>query len=116
VLLVTRWLLNEVGGLEKMDRINRQKAATLYTAVDQSDGFYQGRVQVVDRSLMNVTFNLPNADLEKRFIVEALTAGLSGLNGHRAIGGIRATIYNALSQHAVESLVDCMAQFQLKHG
>jgi len=112
VLLVTRWLLNEIGGVAKMGELNQQKAALLYRLLDTSDGFYRGRADVQDRSLMNVAFNLENSDLEQRFLAEALAAGFSGLAGHRAIGGIRASIYNALTLPAVEELAGFMDDFQ----
>jgi phosphoserine aminotransferase len=114
VLLVTRWLLAEVGGLEAMAAINRAKAALLYGMLDDSDGFYRGRAAVADRSLMNVSFNLPTPELDRQFQEEARLAGLSGLGGHRAIGGIRASIYNALTLQAVERLVGFMEDFR-KH-
>ena len=112
VLLVTRWLLNEIGGVAKMGELNQQKAALLYRFLDSSDGFYRGRADVQDRSLMNVAFTLANPDLEQHFLAEALAAGLSGLAGHRAIGGIRASIYNALTLPAVEELAGFMDDFQ----
>lgn len=112
VLLVTRWLLDEIGGLANMDAINRRKAGVLYGLLDESDGFYRARAQAGDRSLMNVVFNLGSPDLEKRFIAEALAAGFSGLDGHRAIGGIRASIYNGLTLAAVEDLAAFMQDFQ----
>jgi phosphoserine aminotransferase len=112
VLLVTRWLLDEIGGLAAMAGINRAKAALLYGALDDSDGFYRGRAAVADRSLMNVTYNLPTQELDCQFLEAARLAGLSGLGGHRAIGGIRASIYNALTLAAVERLVELMADFR----
>lgn len=112
VLLVTRWLLGEIGGLERMAEINRGKAALLYGALDDSDGFYRGRAARADRSLMNVSFTLPTPALEQQFLEQARLAGLSGLGGHRAIGGIRASLYNALSLPAVERLVAFMADFR----
>ena len=116
VLLVTRWLLDEIGGLAKMDAINRSKAAVLYQLLDESDGFYRGRAEAKDRSLMNVAFNLASPELEKRFIGEALAAGFSGLEGHRAIGGIRASIYNGLTLAAVEELAGFMEDFRRRNG
>lgn len=112
VLLVTRWLLADIGGVAAMDAINRRKAELLYSVLDGSNGFYAGRVEVRDRSLMNVTFNLPTPDLEKRFLAEAEGAGFSGLAGHRAIGGVRASLYNALTLAAVEKLADFMEEFR----
>ena len=112
VLLITRWLLNEIGGLSHMAEINRNKAELLYSLLDSSHGFYQGRAETKDRSLMNVAFNLSNAELEKRFLVEAEAAGFSGLAGHRSTGGIRASIYNGMTLSAVEQLVGFMSEFQ----
>ena len=112
VLLVTRWLMNEIGGIERMAEINRRKADRLYGVVDGSDGFYRGRAAAQDRSLMNVSFNLPTPELEARFLAEALAAGFSGLAGHRAIGGMRASIYNAMTLAAVDELAGFMEEFQ----
>ena len=114
-LLVTRWILQKVGGLEQMDAINRQKAAKMYQFLDASDGFYRGRAAHGDRSLMNVVFSLPTPELESRFLAESGLAGFSGLGGHRAIGGVRASIYNAMSIPAVEQLLGFMADFQRKN-
>lgn len=114
VLLITRWLLDDIGGLEQIAAINRKKAGLLYRLLDGSDGFYRGRAQTKDRSLMNVTFDLPNADIEKRFIAEARTAGFSGLEGHRSTGGIRASIYNGLTLAATEELAGFMQDFRQK--
>lgn len=116
VLLVTRWLLDEIGGVARMGEINRQKAALLYRQLDGSDGFYRGRAARQDRSLMNVAFNLDSPERERQFLAEAEAAGFSGLAGHRAIGGIRASIYNALTLPAVEKLLGFMADFQRKAG
>ncbi|WP_106478717.1 phosphoserine transaminase [Phytohalomonas tamaricis] len=112
VLLVTRWLMQEIGGLNAMDALNRTKAALLYDVLDSSESFYQGRAAVADRSLMNVAFNLSNTALEQRFIAEAEAAGFSGLKGHRAIGGLRASLYNAVTLEAVEKLASFMADFR----
>jgi phosphoserine aminotransferase len=112
VLLVTRWLLDEIGGLARMAEINRGKAAMLYDALDRSGGFYRGRAAPEDRSLMNVAFNLANPELERQFLEQAAQAGFSGLGGHRAIGGLRASIYNALSRPAVAQLVEFMEDFR----
>lgn len=114
VLLVTRWLLDDIGGLARMDQINRRKAALLYASLDESHGFYQGRAEVRDRSLMNVSFKLANPELDRKFVAAALAAGFSGLAGHRAIGGVRASIYNALSLAAVEKLSEFMSDFRYK--
>jgi phosphoserine aminotransferase len=114
VLLVTRWLLHDIGGVAAMAAINQKKAETLYAALDSSQGFYRGRVASQDRSLMNVSFNLASPEMEQRFLTACQAAGFSGLSGHRAIGGVRASIYNALTLTAVEQLVDFMADFQLQ--
>jgi phosphoserine aminotransferase len=111
-LLVTRWLLQQVGGLERMAMINQQKAGKMYQFLDSSDGFYQGRAARSDRSLMNAVFALPSPELEAKFRAESSQAGFSGLGGHRAVGGIRASMYNALSIAAVEELLGFMANFQ----
>lgn len=116
VLLVTRWLRDEIGGLARMDEINRRKAALLYAALDASEGFYRGRAQPGDRSLMNVAFNLPTPELEAAFLTAAERAGFSGLGGHRSIGGLRASLYNALGEPAVAKLVDFMDDFRRKHS
>jgi phosphoserine aminotransferase len=111
VLLVTRWLLNDIGGLDRMDAINRQKAASLYEMIDQSEGFYDGWAAREDRSLMNVVFKLRTADLEVDFLRQAAERGFSGLKGHRSLGGIRASIYNAMTPAAVDSLCRFMSEF-----
>jgi phosphoserine aminotransferase len=115
VLLVTRWLRDEIGGLAAMDAINTAKAAHLYRAIDESDGFYLGRAAQEDRSKMNVAFNLHTVELERQLIAEAEAAGFSGLTGHRSIGGLRASLYNGLQLSAVEMLADFMAQFQKRN-
>jgi len=111
-LLVTRWLRHNIGGLAKMDQINREKAALLYQALDDGEGFYQGRAAAADRSLMNVVMRLPSAELEQAFLAQSAQAGFSGLAGHRAVGGIRASIYNALSLSAVQRLTEFMRDFR----
>jgi phosphoserine aminotransferase len=115
VLLVSRWLLNEIGGVARMAGINHSKAELLYRLLDGSDGFYRGRAAMPDRSMMNVVFNLPSPEMEQRFLSDALEAGFSGLAGHRAIGGIRASIYNALTLSAVEQLAGFMEDFRRAH-
>jgi len=112
--LVMRWLL-EQGGLEAAERRNKEKAGLLYHVIDAS-GFYRGHANPADRSLMNVTFRLPSEDLEKQIISEATKAGLDGLKGHRSVGGIRASIYNAFPKEGVEALVSFMKEFERTHG
>ena len=113
--LVLKHLLEE-GGLEEMARRNQAKAALLYDAVDASGGFYRPHAQPDSRSLMNVTFRLPSEDLDKKFVSEATRAGLDGLKGHRSIGGIRASLYNAFPREGVEALVEFMKEFALTNG
>lgn len=113
--LVLKWLEEEIGGLEEMARQNGEKAGLLYDFVDQSE-FYQGTADSDSRSLMNVTFRLPNEDLEKAFVEDALKEGMGGLKGHRSVGGCRASIYNATGIGAVEDLVQFMAEFEKRGG
>ncbi len=114
IKLVLEWLKN-LGGVEEMEKINRKKAELLYKAIDSSD-FYRGTVKEDSRSIMNVTFRLPNEELEKKFIAESLKNGMIGLKGHRSVGGCRASIYNAVPLAAVEALVDFMAEFEKNNG
>ena len=115
ISLVMKWLEETIGGLDKMEAINREKGALLYGCIDGSD-FYRGTAEVDSRSLMNVTFRLPNEDLEKQFVAEALEEGLGGLKGHRSVGGCRASIYNATGIEGVRALVDFMVEFEKKNG
>ena len=109
--LVARWLLEDIGGLDNMYERNRQKAQMLYEAIDESDGFYRGHAQPDCRSLMNVAFRLPTEDLEKKFLAEAESHKLTTLKGHRSVGGIRASIYNAMPAEGVVALRDFMRNF-----
>ena len=111
VLLVTRWLLNDIGGLQNMAAINQAKAADLYRTIDQSGGFYAGWAAEADRSLMNVAFRLPTAEREAAFLKASLAAGFSGLAGHRSLGGVRASVYNAMTPAAVSLLCAFMREF-----
>ena len=115
IQLVMKWLEESVGGLEKMEKINQKKARLLYEAIDAS-GFYQGTAETDSRSLMNVTFRLPDEALEKQFVEQALKNSMGGLKGHRSVGGCRASIYNATELAAVEALVDFMKHFEQKNG
>ena len=114
--LVLEWLKDEVGGLAKMHALNQQKAKLLYEVIDQSGGFYRGHAQHANRSLMNVTFRLPSEALEKEFVKEGEDRGLDGLKGHRSVGGIRASIYNAMPLPGVEALAAFMRQFKQRKG
>jgi phosphoserine aminotransferase len=113
--LVCQWL-KENGGLEAMEKKNEEKAKILYDAIDDSDGYYHGHADKQARSLMNVTFRLPSEDLEKQFATEATANGLDGLKGHRSVGGLRASIYNAFPREGVEALVGFMKDFSQKNG
>jgi phosphoserine aminotransferase len=112
--LVMKWLLG-IGGLEGIHAINARKAAKLYTEIDRS-GFYQGHAAKECRSLMNVTFRLPSQELEDTFAKEAKAAGLDGLKGHRSVGGMRASIYNAFPEEGVDALVAFMQEFERRMG
>ncbi len=114
--LVLRWLLNEVGGLEAMHRRNQEKSKLLYNAIDGSDGYYRGHARTDSRSLMNVTFRLPSEELEKKFAKEAEARKLDGLKGHRSVGGLRASIYNAFPLEGVQALVAFMDEFRKANG
>jgi phosphoserine aminotransferase len=116
VKLVTQWLLDEIGGLEEVASLNKKKARLLYTMIDGSGGFYRGHAAKEARSVMNVTWRLPNEELEQQFVKEATAAGMHGLKGHRSVGGIRASIYNAMPIEGVEALVDFMTEFRAKNG
>ena len=115
VMLATRWLLHDVGGLDEMGAVNRRKAELLYAAVDGSDGYYRARADAAHRSMMNVVFNMATPELERQFLQQAQQAGFSGLNGHRAIGGMRASLYNGLTVEAVEALTGFMHDFRKRH-
>ena len=116
LMLVTRWLRDEVGGLAEQDRRNRAKAAALYEVIDGSDGFFRGHAQPASRSLMNVTFRLPDEELDARFVAEAAERGLAELKGHRSIGGIRASIYNAMTIDGAQALAAFMHEFRDRHA
>ncbi|PID59772.1 MAG: 3-phosphoserine/phosphohydroxythreonine aminotransferase [Ignavibacteriae bacterium] len=103
------------GGLDSMYQKNLDKANLLYDYMDSTDGFYKGTAAKEDRSLMNVTFRLPSEELEKKLIAETTAAGFSGLKGHRSVGGLRASIYNAFPKKGVEDLVEFMKDFKNKN-
>jgi phosphoserine aminotransferase len=112
--LVFKWLQRQ-GGLAAMGARNRAKAAALYGVIDGS-GFYRNPVQPRYRSIMNIPFTLAKPDLDKAFLAEAKTAGFTNLEGHRSVGGMRASIYNAISPEAVAALVSFMQEFERRHG
>lgn len=112
---VLHWL-KQNGGLAAMARRNEEKAALVYQAIDESAGFYRGHAQKDSRSLMNVTFRLPSEDLEKAFVAEAAKRGLEGLKGHRSVGGMRASIYNAMPLEGCQALAQFMREFRQKNA
>ena len=114
--LIVRWLLDEMGGLTQMDRHNREKSQLLYEVLDQCQGFYQGHAQRESRSLMNVTFNLPSDQLQEQFLSMAQQRKLCDLKGHRSVGGIRASVYNAMPREGVVALRDLMLEFYDHHS
>jgi phosphoserine aminotransferase len=114
--LTFKWLRDDIGGLSAMEKLNKAKSELLYNAIDGSGGFYQGTARPDSRSPMNVTFKLSNPDLDKTFLDEAKKAGMVGLNGHRSVGGMRASLYNAVDMAAVKTLTDFMAEFKNKRG
>ncbi|MGY3264995.1 3-phosphoserine/phosphohydroxythreonine transaminase [Lysobacter sp. HA35] len=113
--LVFKWMLNE-GGVEEFARRNARKSKALYDAIDGSGGFYRNEVAADARSRMNVPFFLHDEALDKPFLAESVKAGLIGLKGHRALGGMRASIYNAMPETGVAALVEFMDDFRRRHG
>ncbi len=112
--LIMKWLLGQ-GGLAAIEKVNERKAAKLYAEIDRT-GFYRGHAQKDSRSRMNITFRLPNEELEKKFAKEATAAGLDGLKGHRSVGGIRASVYNAFPEAGIDALVAFMQEFERQNG
>jgi phosphoserine aminotransferase len=112
--LVLAWLRKQ-GGLSAVEKRNARKADKLYAEIDRT-GFYRGHAKNDSRSRMNVTFRLPSEELEKKFIKDATTAGLDGLKGHRSVGGLRASIYNAFPEEGIDALVQFMAEFERRNG
>ena len=115
VQLVLKWLEETVGGLDKMEALNREKADQLYGFMDSTD-FYRPTAEPDSRSMMNVTFRLADEELETRFVAEALENGLGGLKGHRSVGGCRASIYNPTPLEAVQRLIEFMKSFEKRNG
>ena len=112
--LVLKWLKG-IGGLTAIDAVNERKASALYAELDRS-AFWQPHADKDSRSRMNVTFRLPNEDLDKAFVKESTAAGFDGLKGHRSVGGMRASIYNAFPEQGITDLVQFMREFERKHG
>jgi phosphoserine aminotransferase len=113
--LVSEWLEDQ-GGVSAMEVRNREKAKLLYDAIDSSDGYYTGCAEREARSQMNVTFRLRSSGLDEKFAREAASIGLDGLAGHRTVGGIRASIYNAFPREGVERLIEFMSEFAQKNA
>lgn len=113
--LVLQWI-DKAGGLTAMAERNARKAKTLYDAIDGSGGFYRGHAEPGSRSHMNVTFRLPSEALEKQFLAEGQAAGMVGLAGHRSVGGVRASIYNAVPPEACQALAQLMTDFVKRNG
>ncbi|MFN7732433.1 MAG: 3-phosphoserine/phosphohydroxythreonine transaminase [Pirellula sp.] len=114
--LVTEWLEETIGGLDAMHRINREKASVVYSALDRHPNLYRGHARTDCRSLMNVTFTLPSESLEEQFLAEAKRRGLDSLKGHRSVGGIRASIYNAMPMEGALALAQLMDDFASKQS
>ena len=115
VKLTLQWVKKQ-GGLEAMGALNEKKAALVYRAIDESNGFYRGHAEKEARSNMNVTFRLPDEEQEKIFVEKAAKEGLVGLKGHRSVGGIRASLYNAMPLEGAETLAQYMAHFHQTEG
>jgi phosphoserine aminotransferase len=112
--LTMKWLRSQ-GGLVAIAKVNQRKAAKLYAEIDRS-GFYRGTARKQDRSAMNITFSLATEELEKLFVKETAAAGFDGLKGHRSVGGMRASIYNAFPEEGIDALVSFMREFERTHG
>jgi len=113
--LVFQWLKTEIGGLQNMKKINEEKAGLLYDFIDQSQ-LFSNYINKRDRSIMNVTFVTGNPELDKQFIAQAKEKALVNLGGHKTIGGMRASIYNAMPLAGVHALIEFMKEFEVKHG
>lgn len=113
IRLMLEWVKTQ-GGLSVIEKRNEQKAALIYDVIDNSNGFFKGHAKAGSRSLMNITFKLPNEDLDKEFIAEASKIGLGGIKGHREVGGMRASIYNAMPLEGCQKLADLIKEFQIK--
>jgi len=112
---VFKWIRSE-GGLGRLAERNERKAGLLYDAIDGSGGFYRPVAQADSRSLMNVVFRTPSGDLDAAFIAEALAQGMSGLKGHRSVGGLRASVYNAFPEEGCRVMVDFMQDFARRNA
>ena len=109
-----KWLKKE-GGVAAIEKVNEAKAVRMYSLLDKSE-FYKGHAQPAHRSIMNVTFNLPSAELLELFLKQSSAEGLTALKGHRSIGGVRASIYNAMPMEGIAALIDFMVEFERRNG
>lgn len=116
LMLITKWLMTDVGGLANMDEQNRSKAKMLYDVIDASSGFYAGHAQPNCRSMMNVSFRLPSDELTTQFLKGAEERRMTDLGGHRSVGGVRASLYNAMPVAGVQTLRDYMIEFRDKNA
>jgi len=116
LMLIARWLKHDIGGLKKMAEINQEKAKLLYDVLDANPDFYRGHARADSRSMMNVTWRLPSEELEQAFVKQAQSRSLVDLKGHRSVGGIRASIYNAMPREGVVALRDFMLEFKQQNG
>jgi phosphoserine aminotransferase len=116
LMLVTRWLRDDVGGLAEQAEANRAKASLLYDAIEGSHGFYRGHAEPGSRSRMNVTWRLPSSELDAAFVAAAADRGMIELKGHRSVGGIRASIYNAMPLEGAQALASFMHEFRGAHA
>jgi phosphoserine aminotransferase len=115
VNLVVKWIKGQ-GGLAILEKRNREKSSLIYNTIDNSGGFYNGPVDKGSRSIMNITFRLQNEELEKQFVKESEQNGFVGLKGHRSVGGLRASTYNAVPYESCKALADFMVDFQKRNG
>ncbi len=113
--LVLKWI-KDLGGLSAIQKINEKKAGLVYNVIDQSGGFYRGHARPEARSIMNIPFRMPSEELEDLFVKESKKADLIGLKGHRSVGGLRASLYNALPVESARALAEFMVAFQQKNG
>jgi phosphoserine aminotransferase len=113
--LVLEWVRDQ-GGLSEIEKINNEKAKLLYDTVDAHPDFFKGPVEKESRSIMNATFRLPTEELEQTFIAEAGAAGFGGVKGHRSVGGIRISMYNAMPLEGIQDLTGFMKTFMEKNG
>lgn len=109
------WIKN-MGGLTAIEERNKVKAKLIYDVIDESDGFYKGHAEKASRSRMNVTFNLANADMEKDFVAKAKENDFIGVKGHRLVGGLRVSLYNAVTPEAAETLAEFMKEYERVNG